>query len=96
MLEGSDDFFQRKTAVVSRYIPPGSGVHFASQPIGPKRAEDGICDVELIDIVPDRNDFSSAIGQGNATVRARDFPEHHHIVMEIQRARPLSGFELSS
>jgi len=28
MLEGSDDFFQRKTAVISRYIPPGSGRSF--------------------------------------------------------------------
>jgi hypothetical protein len=68
-----------------------AGVHFASQPIGPKRAEGGICDVELIDIAPDRNDFSSAIGQGNAAVGARHFPELHHIVMEIQRARSLVG-----
>src|SRR5207248_7010131 len=28
MLEGSDDFFQRKTAIISRYIPPGSGHSF--------------------------------------------------------------------
>ena len=72
----------------SRYVPLGRGRHFASQPIGPKRADDGICDLELIDIVPDRNHFSSAIGHRNAAVGARYFPEHHHIVMEIQRAGP--------
>src|SRR5207248_10709096 len=33
---------------ISWYIPPGSGSHFASQPIGPKRADDGVRDLELI------------------------------------------------
>src|SRR5437016_5209022 len=41
----------------SWYIPLGSGRHFASQPIGPKRADDGICDLELIDIVPAPSDI---------------------------------------
>src|SRR5256885_9886181 len=59
---------------LSRYIPLGSGRHFASQPIGPKRADDGISNLELIDIVPDRNHFSSAIGHRNAAVGARYFP----------------------
>src|SRR5205823_3200380 len=61
---------------------------FAPQPIGVKRADDGICALELIDIVPDRNHFSSAIGQRNAAVGARCFPLHHEIVTEIQRAGP--------
>src|SRR5436190_4205007 len=37
---------------ISRYIPLGRGRHFASQPIGPNRADDGICDLKLIAIVP--------------------------------------------
>src|SRR5437763_6680155 len=37
---------------ISRYIPPGGGRHFASQPIGPKGADDVICDLELIDMSP--------------------------------------------
>src|SRR5204862_5687142 len=73
---------------ISRYTPPGSGLHFASQPIGPKRTDDGISDLELIDIVSRRDHFSSAIGHRNPAVGARYFPQRHHIVMEIQRAGP--------
>src|SRR5438874_13176713 len=73
---------------ISRYVPPGSGRHFASQPIGPKRADDVIFDLELIDIVPDRDHFSSAIGHWYAAVGARYFPQRHHVVVEIQRAGP--------
>src|SRR5438128_1258258 len=62
---------------ISRYIPPGSGRHFASPPIGPKCADDGISDLELIDIVPDSDYFSSAIGHRNAAVSARYLPQHH-------------------
>jgi hypothetical protein len=48
---------------ISRNVPLGSGRHFASQPIRPKRADDGICDLELIDIITDRYHISGAIGQ---------------------------------
>jgi hypothetical protein len=73
---------------LSRYIPLGSGRQFASEPIGPKGADNSISDPELIDVVADRMHFSSAIGHRNAAVGAWYFPVHHQVVMEIERGGP--------
>jgi hypothetical protein len=73
---------------ISGYIPPRGRRHFASQPIGPKSAYDVISDFELVDILANQDHFPGAIGHRNPLVSARYFSQHHHIVMEIQRAGP--------
>jgi hypothetical protein len=52
--------------------------------MGVERAYDVISYLELIDTVPDCNDFPSAIGQRNAAVRGRQFPVNHEQVVEVQ------------
>jgi hypothetical protein len=58
--------------------------HLTRQPIGPKRADDVVADLELLDALSDGDHFPGAVRHWNAPIGARNLPLHYHVVMEVQ------------